>query len=104
MERVFSWHYGNPEGEIPLEEMFALRFQFNVLVQNQTELDLFKGYELMFGRELFIDVFSHWKCRRAASMSMAVSAPTYGSGPAPRVLRLLPWVFTTWPDANLRGL
>lgn len=48
-------------GVMTLEQVFAWNIRFQVLVKNQEEYDLLSAYQLMFGREIQIDIFSEWK-------------------------------------------
>lgn len=47
-------------GTMTLEEVFSWNVRFQVLVENQEEYDLLSAYQMMFGREIQIDVFSEW--------------------------------------------
>lgn len=98
MEHVYLWNNGAGGTQWTLESMFALGTRYQVLCQTQDEYDLLRGYSLMFGRELELDIFRKWLTKRG--MRQLQSHHDHSKMP----LRLLPVVFTTWPSVNLRGL
>lgn len=92
MEHVYFSNLGGIGHRWELQAMFNYDARYQVLCKNQEEYDLLYGYSLMFGRELELDTWEHWQLRRTARKALGSS------------LRLLPFVFTTWPNAELRGL
>ncbi len=98
MEHVYLHINGGFAARQTLEEMFAYNVRYQVLCQTQDQYDLLKAYQLMFSRELELDIFDTWQCK----VAMRRVQMLYDHSKMP--LRLLPFVYTTWPNANLRDL
>ena len=47
-----------------LDQMFSHRIRFTVLCKTQDELEILKGYELMYSRKLEIYTLNQWKQRK----------------------------------------
>lgn len=76
---------------LTLDEVFAWNVRFQVLVENQEEHDLLSAYQLMFGREIQIDVFSEW-LRKHGPQEVEIGGNIYfHAGDS-----LLPVTFTTF--------
>lgn len=98
MQHVYLWNYGDGGQLQTVEQMFSYSIRFQVLCKTQDELDILRGYALMFSRGLEVDTWDEWNRKRG--MRQLQSHHDHSIMP----LRLLPIVFTTWPNAELRGL
>lgn len=98
MQHVYFWNLGGLGHRWKLQAMFEYNVRFQVLCKTQEEYDLLFGYSLMFGQELELDTWEGWNKKRQMRQLQA----HYDHSLMP--LRLPPFVFTTWPDAKLRGL
>lgn len=76
---------------LSLDELFAWNIRFQVLVNDQEEFDLLSAYQLMYGREIQIDVFSEW-LRKHGPQEVEIGGHIYHcAGDS-----LLPITFTTF--------
>lgn len=90
------WQHNNGKqfGVVGTEQVFNWGIRFQILCRDQDELDLLEGYKLMYGKDVQVDIWDEWKRKDKSAV--------WGS--TIQRQRLLPITFTTWPDANLRGL
>lgn len=81
---------------LSLDELFAWNIRFQVLVENQEEHDLLSAYQMMFGREIQIDVFSDWvKVHGPQEVNIGGSTFMHAGG------SILPITFTTFNHINM---
>lgn len=80
-----------------LEQVFAWNIRFQVLVRNQEEYDLLSAYQLMFGREIQIDIWDEW-VKPIPTLKMTDTSISIGSVHR----KLLPFTFTTWSGMDMR--
>lgn len=99
MELVFWQHIngGRQPNPMTLDEVFTWNIRFQIMCRTQEEKDLLEAYQLMYGREVQVDIWDDWRKQPTpAEWEIYVSKPS----------RLLPITFTTFPthDGQLRGL
>lgn len=81
-----------------LHQVFEYRIRFQILCQNQEEVDTITGFSLVYGREVDVCTWDQWRHR----VRMSKIQEHYGTG---KLLRLLPIVFTTYdPGDSLREI
>ena len=83
---------GTPTGQMSMDQVFAWNVRLQILCRNEEELELLQAYQLMYGRELEVCTWQQWLTKQRVWSAQG------------KTLRMLPTTFTTWPDANLRGL
>lgn len=102
MELVFWQHIngGRQPEPMTLDQVFAWNIRFQIMCRTQEEKDLLEAYQLMYGREVQVDVWDQWKHQRR----MRKMQSHYDHSKLE--LRLLPITFTTFRthDGQLRGL
>lgn len=101
MELVFWQHINGALQRDPmtLDQVFAWNIRFQIFCRNQDEKDLLSAYQLIYGREVQVDVYKEWMNSRGPHEVDIGGHKYMMAGKSP-----LPFTFTTWPDANLRGL
>lgn len=84
-------------GKMTLDQVFEWNIRFQILCLNQEEYDLLQGYQLVYGREVQVELFSEWRktCGPQKVMIGGFEFTTAGSSP-------LPFTFTTF-DTDLSG-
>ena len=100
MELVFWQHIngGRQPDPMTLDQVFAWNIRFQILCRTEEERDLLTAYQLMYGREVQVDVWDEWKLERRMRRMKSV--------PGGIEQKLLPITFTTFRthDGQLRGL
>lgn len=97
---LYQHSNGAHVGQLSLDQAMKWNIRFQILCQNQEEKDLLDAYQLMYGREVEVDIFEAWKVKR--NLSRVRDHYDHSA----KVLRLLPVVFTTFRThgSQLRGL
>ena len=81
---------------LSLDELFAWNIRFQVLVNDREEFDLLSAYQLMYGREIQIDIFSDWvKVHGPQEVNIGGNLFMHAGG------SILPVTFTTFNHINM---
>lgn len=100
MELVFWQHIngGRQRDPMTLDQVFAWNIRFQIMCRTQEEKDLLDAYQLMFGREVQVDIWDEWKRERRMRRMKSL--------PSGIEQKLLPITFTTFRThgGQLRGL
>lgn len=87
-----------------LDQMFSHRIRFTVLCQTQDELDILKGYELMYSRKLEIYTLNQWK-EREPVIKGYTQTDDGEINYIKEYSKLTPVVYSTFkPEDHFRGL
>lgn len=86
-------------GKMSLDAVMGWNTLFQIFCQNQEEKDLLDGYQLMYGRQVQVDIFDEWMKDYGPRKVFIGGNEFMSAGKSP-----LPLSFTTWQTDALRGL
>lgn len=104
--QLYEYRNGAPIGSLSIDAVYTYNIRYQILCQTEEEHDYLSALQLMYGREVQVDIWSKWKRKRLVQYHLLAHNPEAPrTGSLAPLNKLLPIVFTTFDAGDsLRGL